>query len=148
APSAAAGVDRRAGAALRLLPERHDDPGGRSAGDDEETDRVADPHGHERPPLSVRHVSPDPDRDPEGRCRGGEGRHVAVTGCLKRGFSRRTCVRGGGAPVVGFTLAGAGLAGRARAATAPSSAGYLPAATQVDSYLTVNPDNPVTFRTS
>jgi aerobic-type carbon monoxide dehydrogenase small subunit (CoxS/CutS family) len=35
AASAAAGVDRRAGAALRLLPERNDDPGRRPAGDDE-----------------------------------------------------------------------------------------------------------------
>ena len=35
AASAAAGVDRRAGAALRLLPERNDDPGRRPPGDDE-----------------------------------------------------------------------------------------------------------------
>src|SRR5215207_7243847 len=35
AASVAAGVDRRAGPALRLLPERNDDPGRRSAGDDE-----------------------------------------------------------------------------------------------------------------
>ena len=34
--SAAAGVDRCAGAALRVLPERHDDPGRRSPRDDEE----------------------------------------------------------------------------------------------------------------
>ena len=34
----AAGVDRRSGAALRLLPERDDDPGRRSAGDDEASD--------------------------------------------------------------------------------------------------------------
>ena len=35
AASAAAGVDRRAGSALRVLPERDDDPGRRPAGDHE-----------------------------------------------------------------------------------------------------------------
>ena len=39
AAPAAAGVDRGAGAAVRLLPERDADPGRRSAGDDEEPDR-------------------------------------------------------------------------------------------------------------
>ena len=49
AASAAAGVDRPAGAALRLLPERDDDPGGRSARDDEEPVGGSDPtamNGH------------------------------------------------------------------------------------------------------
>ena len=74
AASAAAGVDRRAGAALRLLPERDDDPGRRPARDDQAPDGGPDPHGDERAPVPVRHVSADPDRDPEGRGRDGEGR--------------------------------------------------------------------------
>ena len=73
AASAAAGVDRRAGAALRLLPERDDDPGRRPARDDQEPVRGPDPHGDERAPLPLRHLSADPDGDPEGRGRDGKG---------------------------------------------------------------------------
>ena len=79
AASAAAGVDRRSGAALRLLPERDDDPGRRSAGDDEAPDRGSDPHGDERPSLPLWHVSAHPDGDPEGRGCDGEGREVTMT---------------------------------------------------------------------
>ena len=74
AASVAAGVDRRAGAALRLLPERDDDPGRRPPRDDEEPVRGPDPHGDERASLPLRHLSENPDRDPEGRGRDGEGR--------------------------------------------------------------------------
>ena len=84
AASAAAGVDRRAGAALRLLPERNDDPGRRPAGDDQAPDRGADPHRDERPPLPLRDVSADPHGDPEGRRRDGEGWEVAMTEMLNR----------------------------------------------------------------
>ena len=108
AASAAAGVDRRAGAALRLLPERNDDPGGRPAGHDEAADRGADPHRDERASVPLRHVSADPDGDPEGRRRDGEGREVAMTEILNKEFSRKSFVKGGGAMIVGFSLAGAG----------------------------------------
>src|SRR3954451_18338572 len=80
--SVAAGVDRCAGAALRLLPERDDDPGRRSALDDEESDRGPDPDGDERPPLPLRYLSADPDGDQAGRRRDGEGRQVIMTGFL------------------------------------------------------------------
>ena len=80
AASAAAGVDRRSGAALRLLPERDDDPGRRPARDDEEPVRGSDPHGDERPSLPLRDLSADPDRDPEGRGRDGEGQVRSMTG--------------------------------------------------------------------
>src|SRR5207248_3456110 len=87
--SAAAGLDRRAGAALRLLPERDDDPGRRSALDDEEPDRGSDPHRHERPSLPLWHLSADPDGDQAGRRGDGEGRHVTMTGLLhEKEFSR------------------------------------------------------------
>ena len=48
---------------------------------------------------------------------------------------------------MGFSLAGAGLAGRASAA-APTAAGYLPDVTQVDSWLVIHADNTVSFKTS
>ena len=98
--SAAAGVDRRAGAALRLLPERNDDPGRRSAGDDEAADRGADPHRDERPSVPLRHVSAHPDGDPEGRRCDGEGWEVTMTEMLKKEFSRKSFVKGGGALIV------------------------------------------------
>ena len=119
AASAAAGVDRRAGAALRLLPERHDDPGRRPARDDEEPVRGPDPHGDERPPLPLRDLSEDPDRDPEGRGRDGEGRCM-MTGLMpEKEFSRKTFVKGGGALIVGFSTLGAVVAGSAKAAADP-----------------------------
>ena len=104
AASVAAGVDRRAGAALRLLPERHDDPGRRPAGDDEAADRGADPHRDERASVPLRHLSANPDGDPEGCCRDGEGWEVAMTEMLNKEFSRKSFVKGGGALVVGFSL--------------------------------------------
>ena len=70
-----------------------------------------------------------------------------MTEMLKKEFSRKTFVKGGGALVVGFSLAGAGLAGKASAA-APTAAGYLPPTNQVDSWLTINADNTVIFKTS
>src|SRR4029077_12141257 len=116
AASAPAGVDRRAGTPLRLLPERDDDPGRRPPRDDEEPVRGPDPHGDERTPLPLRDVSENPDRDPEGRGRDGEGRCM-MTGFLhEKEFSRKNFVKGGGALIVGFSLAAAGLTGKASAA--------------------------------
>src|SRR5262249_57796159 len=101
--SVAAGVDRRAGAALRLLPERDDDPGCGPPLDDEEPDRGPDPHGDERPSLPVRHVSADPDCDQAGSRCDGEGRQVTMTGFLhEKEFSRKSFLKGGGALVIGF----------------------------------------------
>jgi len=71
-----------------------------------------------------------------------------MTEMLNKEFSRKSFLRGGGALIVGFSLAGAATAGKAGAATAPTSAGYLPPTNQVDSWLTINSDNTVTFKTS
>ena len=71
-----------------------------------------------------------------------------MTEMLNKEFSRESFLKGGGAMVVGFSLAGAGLAGRAGAATTPSPAGYMPPLNQVDSWLTINADNTVILRTS
>ena len=104
--SVAAGVDRCAGAALRLLPERDDDPGCRSALDDEESDRGSDPDGDERPSLPLWHLSAHPDGDQAGRLGDGEGRQVTMTGFMhEKEFSRKSFLKGGGALVVGFSVA-------------------------------------------
>ncbi len=71
-----------------------------------------------------------------------------MTGLLhEREFSRKSFVKGGGALVVGFSLAGSAFAGKA-AAAAPTSAGYLPPVNQVDSWLAITPDNKVILKTS
>src|SRR5439155_8707460 len=117
--SAPAGVDRCAGAALRLLPERDDDPGRRSALDDQEPDRGSDSDGDERPSLPLWDLSADPDGDQAGRRRDGEGRQV-MTGFLhEREFSRKTFLKARGALIVGFSLAGTALAGKAQAVDSP-----------------------------
>jgi nicotinate dehydrogenase subunit B len=71
-----------------------------------------------------------------------------MTGFLhEKELSRRSFLKGGGALVVGFSLAGAGLAGKASAA-APARTGYLPDPTQVDSWISVLADNSIVFKTS
>jgi nicotinate dehydrogenase subunit B len=71
-----------------------------------------------------------------------------MTELLKKEFSRRAFVKGGGAMIVGFSLAGAGVAGKAAAATAASPAGYNPPLTQLDSWIRINADNTVNVLTS
>jgi nicotinate dehydrogenase subunit B len=71
-----------------------------------------------------------------------------MTGLLhEREFSRKTFLRGGGALVVGFSLVGAALGGRAAAAV-PTAAGFMPDPNQVDSWLTIGADNTATLNTS
>jgi CO/xanthine dehydrogenase Mo-binding subunit len=70
-----------------------------------------------------------------------------MTEVLHKEFSRKAFLKGGGALVVGFSLAGA-TAGKAGAAVVPSPETYLPPVDQVDSYLTVHADNTVSFWTS
>src|SRR5262249_4437013 len=138
--SVAAGVDRRAGAALRLLPERDDDPGGGSAVDDEEPYGRPDSHRDERPPVPVRDVSADPDGDQAGRRRDGEGRQVMPGFLHEREFSRKTFVKGGGALIVGLTVAGS--AGKASAAGIDPFASPGPGdPNAVDSFLIIHSDN-------
>jgi len=64
----------------------------------------------------------------------------------EREFSRKSFLKGGGALVVGFSMAGLS-AGKGLAA-APSPDGYLPDITQADSWLKFTPDNKVMLRTS
>ncbi len=71
-----------------------------------------------------------------------------MTGLLhEKDFSRKTFIKGGGALIMGFSLAGSALAGKASAA-APTLAGYNPDATKIDSWITIGADNTVTLKTS
>jgi nicotinate dehydrogenase subunit B len=71
-----------------------------------------------------------------------------MTGLLhERDFSRKTFIKGGGALIMGFSLAGSALAGKASAA-GPTIAGYNPDATKIDSWITINADNTVVLKTS
>ena len=66
-----------------------------------------------------------------------------MTGLLhEKEFSRRSFIKAGGMLIVGFSLAGSGLAGKASAA--PTAAGYLPNPNQIDSWLTIGADNTAT----
>ncbi len=70
-----------------------------------------------------------------------------MTGFMhEKEFSRKNFLKGSGAVVAGLSV-GAGFSGNASAA-APTSAGYLPDATKLDSWLSVNPDNTVTLKMS
>jgi nicotinate dehydrogenase subunit B len=70
-----------------------------------------------------------------------------MTGLIsEKEFSRKAFLKGGGALIVGFTLARAGLADMASAAV-PGTPLPIPA-DQVDSYLTVHADNTVTLYSS
>jgi nicotinate dehydrogenase subunit B len=71
-----------------------------------------------------------------------------MTEMLEKEFSRKSFVKGGGALVVSFSVAGSAAAGTANAATPVTASGYLPPANQVDAWLSVNADNTVTFKTS
>jgi CO/xanthine dehydrogenase Mo-binding subunit len=66
---------------------------------------------------------------------------------LNKEFSRKSFLRGGGALIVGFSLAGAGLAGKAEAAESPyaSNGPYDPR--QVDSWIAIHADNTVSLMT-
>ena len=69
-----------------------------------------------------------------------------MTGFMhEKEFSRKNFLKGSGAAVAGLSVAG--IAGKASAA-APSMAGYLPDATQLDSWITVNADNTINLKMS
>src|ERR1700739_3224909 len=115
----------------------------------------------------MRHLSADPDRDPSGRERDGEGRCVMGNSTKNKEpgdmaakawvldeheFSRKSFLRAGGSLVIGMSLAGT-VASKAGAANDPGALSTLhtgavagpPDPTQIDSWLQVNPDNSVTL---
>jgi nicotinate dehydrogenase subunit B len=67
-----------------------------------------------------------------------------MTGLLhEKEFSRKSFLRGGGAMVVGFSMLGAGLGGKAQAASLDPYATVARDLSQVDSYITIHADNTV-----
>jgi CO/xanthine dehydrogenase Mo-binding subunit len=70
-----------------------------------------------------------------------------MTEILNKEFSRNSFLKGSGALVVGFSLAGATSAA-AGAASAPTEAGYNPPLNRLDSWLRVNADNTINLLTS
>ena len=70
-----------------------------------------------------------------------------MTGFMhEKEFSRKSFLKGGGALIVGFSIAG--VAGKSAKAAVVNPTGYLPDTTQVDSWLSVNADNTISFKTS
>ncbi len=89
----------------------------------------------------------NPDRDPEGRCRDGEGWEVTMTEMLKKEFSRKSFVKGGGAMIVGFSALGATLGAKvARGAEDPYASTGPFDQLAVDSWLVINSDNTASLK--
>jgi CO/xanthine dehydrogenase Mo-binding subunit len=70
-----------------------------------------------------------------------------MSGVISRELSRRAIVKAGGAMLVGFSVGGAGLAGKAQAADSPFASNGPPDPSAVDSFLTIHADNTVSLRT-
>jgi CO/xanthine dehydrogenase Mo-binding subunit len=64
----------------------------------------------------------------------------------EREFSRKSFLKGGGAMVIGFSIAGAGLAGKAVAADSPYASNAPYDYTTIDSWLIIHADNTVTAK--
>src|SRR6516164_5479894 len=137
APSSAAGVHRRASAAVRLLLQRNADQGRRAAGAESKPHRSTDSHAHERPPLPLRNLSARDEGDPAcGEQNDGSG---AMNDTDAFCFSRRDLLKGGGALVIGFSIAGSPPAAAARGDVAGP-----PDPNAIDSWIAVHADNTAT----
>src|SRR5580704_19103961 len=132
----AAGLARSRRAAMRLLPERHDDGGGIAAQNQPEADRCRYRRSDDQH-LPLRNLPAHPRRDPRGRGRSVKG-NAAMTYMSK--FNRRSFI-------VGSSAAGAGLAlgfnlplganNVVRAADVPP---------EVDAWVVIKPDDTVVIR--
>jgi CO/xanthine dehydrogenase Mo-binding subunit len=70
-----------------------------------------------------------------------------MTGLIpEKEFSRKSFLKGGGALIIGFSIAGAGVATEAGADV--GAGGYLPDISQVDSWLSIGADGVATLKTS
>ncbi len=69
-----------------------------------------------------------------------------MTEMLKKEFSRTSFVKGGGAMIVGFSLAGAGLAGKAQAADSPFASNGPFDLQAVDTFVTIHADNTASIK--
>ena len=66
---------------------------------------------------------------------------------MRREFSRKSFIKGGGALIVGFSVAGSAFS-PARQSAAPSPAGFNPDLNQIDSWISLGADNTVTLKMS
>ena len=132
--SAAEGLGRRAGAAMRLLPVRPDHAGGRAAGEEQAAVARADRRPHGRQHLPLRHLSAHRSRHPTRR-EGGlshEQAHQANLDVSRRGF-----VKGAAGLTFSFALSGA-LLGRPSEAFAAEGA-------KLNAWVTIGADNTITI---
>src|SRR5262249_38706100 len=137
APSSAAGVHRRASAAVRLLLQRNADQGRRAAGAESKPHRSTDSHAHERPPLPLRNLSARDEGDQAcGEQNGGSG---AMNDTEAFFFSRPDLLKGGGALVIGFSIPGSPAASAARGDVAGP-----PDPNAIDSWIAVHADSTAT----
>src|SRR5439155_19420792 len=73
---------------------------------------------------------------------------VSMTGLLhEKEFSRKNFLKGGGALIVGFSLSGAAIAGKAQAADSPYASNGPFDQFQIDSWITINADNTASIKT-
>jgi nicotinate dehydrogenase subunit B len=70
-----------------------------------------------------------------------------MTEILKKEFSRRSFVKGGGGLIVGFSLFGAGLAGKAEAADSPYASNAGTNMNAIDAWIRIHPDNTASILT-
>jgi CO/xanthine dehydrogenase Mo-binding subunit len=70
-----------------------------------------------------------------------------MTEVLNKEFSRKSFVKGGGAMLVGFSVAGAGLAGKAQAADSPFASNGPPDPQTVDAFIAIHADNTASIKT-
>src|SRR5580693_3837142 len=70
-----------------------------------------------------------------------------MTGLLhEQEFSRKSFVKGGGALIVGFSMGGAALSGKAEGAVNPFGSPGPADPNAVDSFITIHPDNTASLR--
>src|SRR5262249_50770734 len=138
AASAAAGLDRRAGAAVRLLLQRNADQGCRAARAESTAHRSPDPRAHERPPLPLRNLSARDEGDKA--CVQQNGGSNAMNDTHTFCFFPRDLLQGRGALVIGFSISGLPLP----AAAARGDVAGPPDPNAIDSWIAVHADNTAT----
>src|SRR5262249_21282497 len=113
------------------------DQGLRAAREESQPDRRRDPQPYEWPSLPLRHLSAG-DAGDQARLRPDRGRHAMTAAPA---FSRRDVIQGGGALIVGFSLAGVILDA---AAAARGDVAGPPDPNAIDSWIAVHADNTAT----
>src|SRR5688572_27131932 len=133
AASDPAGVDRRAGAGVRLLPERPDPHRQGAARQDAESHRRADSRGHEGRALPLHDVLPDQ--------RGGEARCQEARMKTRREFIKTSGFMIASVSAISLEDAGAHFSAPAQAAGPYPDVDFR----QLDSWIVIRGDNTATF---